>query len=358
MANYAYDQTLGKPVYFDDISAEDVPNLKTHLYTCVECGLPMYLRYGETMGVYWAHGPYTTNSGWDCKLLTNYNPNKSKEKTREDRVTVLKQWYKDKKITMEEVQQAYERLLDLFKESESEALRQVAEANLEKQRLQIALKKSNLESPYRQYGKDGTPLEISYDKARRELEGYRRFVEEEVIFIGKPPSSFNFEGQFMEEVIVPDWIKSPIREKLNYLLENNISWSSLSPDPAYVPPIDSRASFRMQNERYGFDYNDCFDYIQLHDLKRAKTELQKRIANPTNKVGWQVHNSLCMFLAETNKHSDLPSKEGRAKELSFALRDGESNIRDFYCKEFIKDVIEYIYDAIMKQKNSELLKAS
>lgn len=353
MANYAYDQTLGKPVYFDDILAEDVLKLKTHLYTCVECGLPMHLRYGDTTGAYWAHGPYTTNSGWDCKLLTNYNPNKSKERTRKKRVAVLTQWYKDKKITMEEVQRAYERLLDLFEESESEALRQVAEANLEKQKLQIALKKTERESQ-----ELITPVEFSYDKARRELEGYRRFVEEEVIFIGKPPSSFHFEGQFMEEVIVPAWIKSPIKEKLNYLLENNISWSSLNPDPAYVPPSNSRVSFKMQNERFGFDYNDCFDYIQLHDLKRAKTDLQKRIANPTNVVGWQVHNSFCMFLAETNKHSDLPSKEGRAKELSFALRKGESNIRDFYCKEFIKEVIEYMYNFIVEQKNSEISQAS
>ena len=96
----------------------------------------------------------------------------------------------------------------------------------------------------------------------------------------------------------------------------------------------------------------------IYDLKRAKTELQKRIANPTNKVGWQVHNSFCTFLAETNKHSDLPSKEGRAKELSSGLRQGEAKVRDFYCKEFIKDAIEYIYDSIMEQKNSELLKAS
>lgn len=352
MANYAYDQTLGKPIYFDSILAQDVPKLKTHLYTCVECGLPMYLRYGDTKGAYWAHGPYTTNSGWDCKLLSDYNPNKSKEKTREERVAVLTQWYNDKKITMEEVQRAYERLLDLFKESESEALRQVAEANLEKQRLQRALKKTKKEN------QETTPLEINYEKVRRELEGYRRFVEEEVIFIGKPPGSFHFEGQFMEDIIIPNWIKPPIKEKLNYLLENNISWESLRPGPAYVPPVNNRLSFTMQNERYRFDCNDCFDYIQLHDLKRAKTELQKRIANPTNKVGWQVHNSFCTFLAETKKHSDLPSKEGRAKELSFALRDGESNIRDFYCKEFIKDVIEYIYDSIMEQKNSELLKAS
>lgn len=352
MANYAYDQTLGKPVYFDDISAQDVPKLKTHLYTCIECGLPMYLRYGDTMGAYWAHGPYTTNSGWNCKLLTDYSPNKSKEKTREERIAVLKQWYKDKKITMEEVQGAYERLLDLFKESESEALRQVAEANLEKQRLKIALKRAERES------QETSPFEIKFDRAVRELEGYRRFVEEEVIFIGKPPSSFHFDGQFMEDIIIPDWIESPIKEKLNYLLENNISWDSLRPDPAYVPPFNKRVSFTMPNERGRFEFNDCFDYIQLHDLKRAKTELQKRIANPTNKVGWQVHNSFCTFLAETNKHSDLPSKEGRAKELSFGLRQGEAKVRDFYCKEFIKDAIEYIYDSIMEQKNSELLKAS
>ena len=216
MANYAYDQTLGKPVYFDDISAQDVPKLKTHLYTCIECGLPMYLRYGDTMGAYWAHGPYTTNSGWNCKLLTDYSPNKSKEKTREERIAVLKQWYKDKKITMEEVQGAYERLLDLFKESESEALRQVAEANLEKQRLKIALKRAERES------QETSPFEIKFDRAVRELEGYRRFVEEEVIFIGKPPSSFHFDGQFMEDIIIPDWIESPIKEKLNYLLENKL----------------------------------------------------------------------------------------------------------------------------------------
>lgn len=352
MANYAYDQTLGEPVFFDSILAEDVPKLKTHLYTCIECGLPMYLRYGDTKGAYWAHGPYTTNSGWNCKLLSNYSPNKSKEETREERFAILTQWYKDKKITMEEVQGAYERLLDLFKESESEALRQVAEANLEKQRLQRALKKTERES------QETTPLEIEFDKARRELEGYRRFVEEEVIFIGKPPSSFHFEGEFMEDIIIPDWIKPPIREKLNYLLENNISWSSLSPDPAYVPPINKRVSFTMRNERWGRDFSDCFDYIQLNDLKRAKTELQKRIANPANKQAWKVHNSFCTFLTENTKYSNLPSKDGRAQELSLALREGKSDIRDFYCKEFIKKVIEYMYDFIMKQKNSEASKAS
>ena len=358
MANYVYDKTLGKTVYFDDISAQDVPKLKTHLYTCVECGLPMYLRYGDTMGAYWAHGPYTTNSGWDCKLLTDYNPNKSKEKTREDRVAVLKQWYKDKKITMEEVQQAYERLLDDFQEAESKALRQEAEAVLEKQRLEALLEEAQQQLRLVMQQQSLNHYQIEYDKVIRELEGHRRFIQEEVIFIGKPPSSFHFEGQFMEEVIVPDWIKSPTKEKLNYLLENNISWSSLSPDPAYVPPSNPRVSFTMRNERYRSDCNDCFDYVQLHDLKRTKTELQKRIANPMNKGAWQIHNSFCMFLAETNKHSDLPSKEGRAQELSFALREGGSDIRDFYCREFIKDVIEYMYDFIMKQNSSEISEAS
>ena len=62
-----------------------------------------------------------------------------------------------------------------------------------------------------------------------------------------------------------------------------------------------------------------------------------------------------MFLAETKKHSDLPSKDARAQELSFGLRDGDPKLRDFYCKEFIKEVIEYMYDFIMKQNNSDLL---
>ena len=358
MADYAYDQTLGRTVYFDSISVENASKLKTHLYTCIECGLPMYLRYGDTKGAYWAHGPYTTNSGWECKLLSNYSPNKSKEKTREERFALLTQWYKDKKITMEEVLRAYENILDLFKEAESEALRQVAEATLEKQRLEAVVEETKQQLRLVMQQQSSNHYQIEYDKVRRELEGYRRFVQEEVIFIGKPPSSFHFEGQFMEEVIVPDWIKSPIKEKLNYLLENNISWSSLSPDPAYVSPSNPRVSFKMRNERYKFDYSDCFDYIQLHDLKRTKTELQKRIANPMSKEAWKIHNSFCMFLAEANKHSDLPSKEGRAQELSFALRDGGSDIRDFYCREFIKDVIEYMYDFIIKQNSSEISEAS
>ena len=314
MASYAYDKTIGEPVHISELSPENAAELKTHTYTCMKCGLPYILKYGEQKGFEFAHLAYTRNSGWECELLSDYSESKSRSSSSKQQVNILKNWYENENITLEEMISAFKRLLELYKENTNAALREVAQADLEKKKLQGQVNHLNKNKSY------------ALEDYKQEVRDLRNQLKD--ITHISPPAHLILNVQ--ESIEIPEWAEGE-KAEIEYLLGVSFNYEDST----------------KHRETWGFgEPKDAYKTVDIRDLKKSKTRLQSSLAQH-NKTGEIRRKQVASKIAD--EVSSATTKEDRFKEVLDACLSKDTAERELITITYICKIVNDMYKKVTEK---------